>query len=49
MMRYVRVLALAMTGDWYDNVIARDNYPFGLVLSWTRLFDLLILLPAYGR
>jgi hypothetical protein len=48
MMRYVRVLALAMTGDWYDNVIARDNYPFGLVLSWTRLFDLLILLPAYG-
>ena len=33
-------------GGWYDVLIARDNAPYGLVLHWTRLFDLLVLLGA---
>ncbi len=34
------------SGGWYDVLIARDNAPYGLVLHWTRLFDLLVLLGA---
>ena len=33
-------------GGWYGVLIARDNAPYGLVLHWTRLLDLLILLGA---
>lgn len=28
-MRLVRVEQLAETGDWYDSVIHRSNYPYG--------------------
>ncbi|HUN50259.1 MAG TPA: hypothetical protein VMU42_04055, partial [Candidatus Sulfotelmatobacter sp.] len=33
-------------GGWYGVLIARDNAPYGLVLHWTRLFDLVVLLGA---
>ncbi len=46
-MRYVRVFDLVQSGDWYDNIIRRDNYPYGDEVRWTRLFDLLVLAPAY--
>ncbi len=47
LMRYLRILDLVETGDWYNNFIRRDNYPHGNLIPWTRLFDFLILGPAY--
>lgn len=46
-MRLVRVEQLADTGDWYDNVIHRSNYPYGETLHWTRPLDVILLAGAY--
>jgi len=47
-MRLVRVEQLAESGDWYDSVIHRSNYPFGEDLHWTRPLDILLLTGAYA-
>lgn len=47
LMRYLRILDLVQTGDWYNQIIHRDNYPLGNYIPWTRLFDMVILLPSY--
>ena len=46
-MRLVRVEQLAQTGNWYDNVIHRSNYPYGETLHWTRPLDVILLAGAY--
>ncbi len=46
-MRLVRVEQLAETGDWYDSVIHRNNYPYGDELHWTRPLDVILLAGAY--
>ncbi len=46
-MRLVRVEQLAESGDWYDSVIHRSNYPYGENLHWTRPLDVLLLVGAY--
>jgi len=46
-MRLVRVEQLAQTGNWYDNVIHRSNYPYGETLHWTRPLDVVLLAGAY--
>jgi hypothetical protein len=47
-MRLVRVEQLAETGDWYDSVIHRSNYPYGDELHWTRPLDVMLLAGAYA-
>ncbi|MCX5779754.1 MAG: hypothetical protein NTV45_02825, partial [Firmicutes bacterium] len=47
-MRLVRVEQLATTGDWYDSVIHRSNYPYGDELHWTRPLDVILLAGAYA-
>lgn len=44
--RVLRVRDLAEGGAWYDPVFRWVNYPDGIVLHWTRLLDVLILVPA---
>jgi len=46
-MRLVRVEQLAETGEWYDSVIHRSNYPYGDDLHWTRPLDVMLLAGAY--
>lgn len=46
-MRLVRVEQLAETGQWYDSVIHRSNYPYGEELHWTRPLDVILLVGAY--
>lgn len=46
-MRLVRVEQLADTGDWYDSVIHRSNYPYGEDLHWTRPLDILLIAGAW--
>lgn len=46
-MRFVRVEQLAETGNWYDSVIHRSNYPYGDQLHWTRPLDVILLAGAY--
>lgn len=46
-MRLVRVEQLAETGDWYDSVIHRSNYPYGEELHWTRPLDVMLLAGAF--
>jgi asparagine N-glycosylation enzyme membrane subunit Stt3 len=46
-MRLVRVEQLAETGDWYDSVIHRSNYPYGDELHWTRPLDVILVAGAY--
>lgn len=29
---------------WYDDVIARSNFPFGCSLHWTKFYDLILLI-----
>jgi hypothetical protein len=48
-MRLVRVGLLLETGNWFDGMIPRSNWPFGESHHWTRPLDVLILglaLPA---
>jgi len=47
-MRLVRVEQLAETGDWYDSVIHRSNYPYGDELHWTRPLDVMLLAGAFA-
>lgn len=44
--RLVRVLHLHDTGGWFDSTLPRANAPYGDVLHWTRLFDLILLALA---
>lgn len=46
-MRLVRVELLHETGAWFDGRIPRSNAPYGDILHWTRLFDLLLLAAAW--
>lgn len=45
-LRVIRVTQLYETWDWYDNLIVRNNAPYGSELHWTRPFDLLLLAGA---
>lgn len=46
-MRLVRVEQLADTGQWYDSVIHRSNYPYGENLHWTRPLDVILISGAW--
>jgi hypothetical protein len=46
-MRLVRVQQLFTTGDWYNDVIYRSNWPYGEVLHWSRLLDVILIIGAY--
>ncbi len=45
-MKLVRIEQLLRTGAWFDGSIERNNAPFGDVLHWTRLFDLVVVALA---
>ncbi len=45
-MRLARVAQLWQDGNWFDSVITRIGPPEGLVLHWSRPFDILLLLGA---
>lgn len=45
-MRLLRVEALLAGDGWYDDRIARANWPAGATLHWTRPFDLLLIAAA---
>lgn len=47
-MRLVRVEQLAATGDWYDSMVHRSNFPYGDDLHWTRPLDVILLAGAYA-
>jgi asparagine N-glycosylation enzyme membrane subunit Stt3 len=42
-MRLVRVDQLMRSGGWYNDMIARSNWPFGESHHWTRPLDVVIL------
>lgn len=44
--RFLRILQLVNTGDWYDITIPGLNSPYGGTIHWTRLLDILILALA---
>jgi hypothetical protein len=44
--RLSRVLELRDSGRWYDPVFRGANYPDGFELHWSRLLDLLLLVPS---
>ncbi|HET8540971.1 MAG TPA: hypothetical protein VFL83_13950 [Anaeromyxobacter sp.] len=44
--RLVRVADLARGGPWYDRTLRAANHPDGFELHWSRLPDLLVLVPA---
>ncbi|MSP84078.1 MAG: hypothetical protein EXQ94_14515 [Alphaproteobacteria bacterium] len=45
-MRLVRVGELMAAGDWFSDAVPRSNAPFGSTISWSRPFDVLILVGA---
>lgn len=45
--RLIRVLDLWQGAPWYDETIPALNAPVGLSIHWPRLFDLLVLVPAW--
>ena len=45
-MRLARVAQLWQEGNWFDSVVTRIGPPEGLILHWSRPFDLLLLLGA---
>lgn len=46
-LRYLTVQKLLNGDGWYDHLVARDNWPYGLEHHWTRLPDLLLLPLAF--
>ncbi|GAA0599295.1 hypothetical protein GCM10009416_41760 [Craurococcus roseus] len=44
--RVQRVLDLRQGAGWFDETVLRLDAPSGLSLHWTRLLDVMILLPA---
>ena len=45
--RLLRVRYLHETGEWYSAWLPHINAPEGLELHWTRLLDILLLVPAW--
>jgi hypothetical protein len=45
-MRVMRIVALHHGDAWYNTITMRVGAPEGLSLHWTRLIDVLILVPA---
>lgn len=45
-MRMVRVEQLYTTHNWYDTSIHRSNWPYGELLHWSRLFDIILIAGA---
>lgn len=46
-MRMVRVETLVSDGNWYNQAIARSNFPFGEELHWSRALDILIIVLSF--
>ena len=46
-MRLTRVAQLWHEGNWFDSLVTRIGPPEGLILHWSRPFDLLLLLGAW--
>lgn len=46
-MRLVRVEQLYNSGAWFDHSVQRSNAPFGEVLHWSRLLDILLIAGAW--
>ncbi|MDG2480698.1 MAG: hypothetical protein P8Q36_07500, partial [Alphaproteobacteria bacterium] len=44
--RLMRIEALLLGGGWYDGLLPLLNAPDGLVMHWTRPFDLVVILVA---
>ncbi len=42
-MHLVRLRALVADGAWHGGSFTRDNAPFGMVLHWTKAYDLIFL------
>ena len=45
-MHLVRLRSLLADGGWHWGFFARDNAPFGMVLHWTKAYDLIYLALA---
>ena len=45
-MHLVRLRAVIADGSWQDGFFARDNAPFGMVLHWSKAYDLIFLALA---
>jgi hypothetical protein len=46
-LQLVRVSHLLETGDWYDSILPRSNWPYGEVTTWTRSLDIVLLGGAF--
>jgi len=46
-MRLRRVLHLFETGNWYDAFDPRTNAPYGELIHWTRLLDIILFAGAW--
>jgi hypothetical protein len=46
LLRLTKVQQLIENGGWKDHLLHRDNAPYGTVLQWTRVMDILILLGS---
>ncbi len=45
-LQLVKVSHLVETGDWYDSLLPRSNWPYGEVTTWTRSVDIVLVAGA---
>jgi hypothetical protein len=45
-LQLVKASRLLETGDWYDSVLPRSNWPYGEVTTWTRSLDVVLVAGA---
>ncbi|HUI16315.1 MAG TPA: hypothetical protein VL244_01525 [Alphaproteobacteria bacterium] len=45
-MHVVRLRSILADGSWHGGFLARDNAPYGMVLHWTKAYDLVFLALA---
>src|SRR5437016_4983304 len=45
-LQLVKASRVVKTGDWYDSVLPRSNWPYGETTTWTRSLDIVLLTGA---
>src|SRR5205823_5353906 len=45
-LQLVKASRVVETGDWYDSVLPRSNWPYGETTTWTRSLDIVLLAGA---